>query len=113
MSSNTRDDIRKGMHVYSSDDQDVGHVEAIYPDSFAIHKGLFFSSDRYIPYSAVGLVENDRVILTMPADVVKDKEWTIRPDYEDHLGDPLQLLYDEGHGVEDPFDESEQNPNKP
>jgi len=33
-----------------------------------------------------------------------------RPNYEEHKGDPLQLFYDRGHGVSDPFDET--NPNK-
>jgi hypothetical protein len=113
MSSYTKDNIHTGMHVYSSDDHDVGHVAAVYPDSFEIHKGFFFPTDRYIPYSAVAFVENDRVVLTMPADVIKDKEWTKRPDYEDHLGDPLQLLYDQGHGVTDPFNEEPQNPDRP
>jgi hypothetical protein len=32
--------------------------------------------------------------------------WEKRPNYEDHLGDPTQLLYDRGHGVHDPFDEA-------
>ena len=27
-----------------------------------------------------------------------------RPDYEHHLGDPLQLFYDRGYVVHDPFD---------
>jgi hypothetical protein len=113
MSNYTKDNIQTGMHVYSSDDHDVGHVTAVYPDSFEIRKGLFFPSDRYIPYSAVAFAENDRVVLTMPADVIKDKEWTKRPDYEDHLGDPVQLLYDEGHGITDPFNEEPQNPDQP
>ena len=113
MSTYTKDHIHTGMHVYSSDGHDVGHVADVYPDSFKIHKGLLFSADRYIPYSAIAVVENDRVILTMPADVIKDKEWSVRPNYEDHLGDPLQLFYDEGHGIANPFDQTDQNPKRP
>ena len=113
MSSYTKDNVHTGMHVYSSDGHDVGHVAAVYPDSFKIHKGFFFSSDRYIPYSAIAFVENDRIVLTMPADVIKDKEWTVRPNYEDHLDDPLQLYYDEGHGVADPFNQTDPNPDRP
>ena len=113
MSSYTKDNVHTGMQVYSSDEHDVGHVAAVYPDSFKIHKGFFFSSDRYIPYSAIAFVENDRVVLTMPADVIKDKEWTVRPNYEDHLDDPLQLYYDEGHGVADPFNQTDPNPDRP
>jgi hypothetical protein len=103
-------DIHEHMHVYSSDDQDIGHIAKVYEDSFLVHKGYFFPTDRYIPYSAITTVANDRVNLSMDAEEAKLKEWEKRPDYEDHLGDPLQLLYDRGHGVQDPFDE--QNPDQ-
>ena len=99
------------MHVYSSDDQSLGHVAHIYEDSFKIEKGLLFHADRYIPYSAIASIDNDRVQLSMNADeITHNSEWEKRPDYEDHLGDPTQLLYDRGHGVHDPFDET--NPDK-
>ena len=103
-------DLHPHMHVYSSDNQDLGHVAEVYEDSFLVHKGYFFPKDRYIPYSAIANVENDRVQLTMTADEAKDMEWEKRPDYEHHLGDPEQLFYDRGHGVSDPFDET--NPDR-
>jgi hypothetical protein len=99
------------MHVYSSDNQDLGHVAHVYEDSFKIQKGFFFLSDRYIPYSAIAVVEDDRVRLLMDKEeATGNKEWESRPDYENHLGDPLQLNYDRGHGVHDPFDET--NPDR-
>ena len=99
------------MHIYSSDGQDLGHVAHIYEDSFQLQKGLIFHKDRYIPYSAIASVENDRVQLLMSKEEVNDNpEWGKRPDYEDHPGDPLQLFYDRGHGVHDPFDET--NPDR-
>ncbi|HLG63811.1 MAG TPA: hypothetical protein VKY19_17855 [Ktedonosporobacter sp.] len=48
--------------------------------------------------------------LSMSAGEVNEKEWEVRPDYEDHPGDPLQLFYDRGHGIHDPFDET--NPDR-
>jgi hypothetical protein len=51
------------------------------------------------------------VNLSMDAEEARLKQWEIRPDYEKHAGDPLELLYDRGHGVHDPFDE--QNPDQP
>jgi hypothetical protein len=98
--------VRQHMHVYSSDDQRLGHVAETFEDSFLVHKGFFFPRDRYIPYSAVGSVEGETIKLTLAADEAMDREWEKRPDYEDHLGDPTQLFYDRGHGVEDPFDET-------
>jgi hypothetical protein len=102
--------LHEHMHVYSVDNQNLGHVAEVFEDSFLIHKGFFFPKDRYIPYSAIATVDNDRVQLTMTADEIKDKEWEKRPDYENHPGDPTQLFYDRGHGVSDPFDET--NPNR-
>lgn len=106
----SQQNVHKHMHVYSSDNQDLGHIAEVYEDSFLVEKGLFFHTDRYFPYSAIANVDNDRVQLTLAAEDAKMKEWTKRPDYEDHPGDPLQLFYDRGHGVQDPFDE--ENPDK-
>lgn len=103
-------DVQKDMHVTSADNQDVGHIAEVYEDSFLIHKGLIFSKDRYIPYSAIATVGSNGVRLTMSADEVKDREWEMRPDYEKHPGDPLQHFYDRGHGIPDPFDQT--NPDK-
>ncbi|HEX4203207.1 MAG TPA: DUF2171 domain-containing protein [Ktedonobacteraceae bacterium] len=105
----TQNDVRTHMAVHDSADNDLGHVEEIYEDSFLMRKGLIFHHDRYIPYSAIARIDNEHVYLLMSKDEVNDKEWNKRPDYEDHEADPTQLLYDRGHGVTDPFDEI--NPN--
>ena len=102
----SQQNIHTTMHVYTLDEKDLGHIAKVYEDSFLIHKGYFFPTNRYIPYSAIDTVENDRVKLNMTADEARQKEWEKRPDYENHLYDPTQLFYDRGHGVQDPFDES-------
>lgn len=100
--------IHTSMHVYTLDGHALGHIAKVYEDSFLVHNGYFFPTDRYIPYSAIATIENDHIQLGMSADEAKQKEWEKRPDYEHHLGDPTQLYYDEGHGVPDPFiDESQ------
>lgn len=109
MTTWNRDNLRKHMTVYSSDNHKVGHVAEIYEDSFLVHKGFLFTKDSYIPYSAIAQVDNDDVKLTLTADEASAKEWQKRPDYENHLGDPTQLFYDRGHGVKDPFDEVDPN----
>ena len=106
----SQQDLHPHMHVYSSDNQELGHVAKTYEDSFLVRKGVVFHDDRYYPYSAIANVENDRVQLTMDAENAKLSEWKKRPDYEHHLGDPLQLFYDRGHGIHDPFDE--ENPDQ-
>jgi uncharacterized protein YrrD len=98
------------MHVYASDKSALGHIAEVYEDSFLVQKGLIFHKDRYIPYSAIATIENDGVYLIMGAQEANEMKWEKRPDYEDHLGDPTQLMYDRGHGINDPFDET--NPNQ-
>lgn len=97
-------DVKEGMHISTSDNQELGHVAKAYEDSMLVHKGYIFPTDRYIPYSLIASIENDRVQLNIPLEEAKEKIWTIRPDYEAHLGDPVQLFYDRGHDVHDPFD---------
>src|SRR5579872_1869614 len=103
-------DVHTHMQVYSSDNQKLGHVAEVYEDSFLVHKGYLFPKDRYITYDAIGSIEQERIELVMSAADALTKEWEKRPDYEEHLGDPTQLKYDRGHGVEDPFDET--NPDR-
>ncbi len=99
-------DVQKHMEVYSADDQKLGHVAEVYQDSFLVRKGIFFLTDRYIPYSAIRSIDNKRVQLTMEAEDARDREWKKRPAYEKHPGDVLQHFYDRGHGVQDPYEES-------
>ncbi len=107
MSDWNQQNLHTHMHVYSSDNQELGHVAHIYEDSFVVQKGHLFHKDRYIPYSAITSIENDRVSLLLSKDeVTENTEWDTRPDYENHPGDPVQLAYDRGHGVHDPFDET-------
>ena len=105
----TQANLHSHMQVYSVDNQDLGHVAEVFEDSFLIHKGFFFPKDRYIPYSAIQSIENDKVTLTMSAAETQDAEWGKRPDYEAHPGDPTQLFYDRGHGVDDPYEETSSN----
>jgi Uncharacterized protein conserved in bacteria (DUF2171) len=109
MSNWNQHDVRTHMQVFSSDNQKLGHVAEVYEDSFLVRKGFLFTSDRYIPYEAIRNIENEHIQLVMSAEDALTREWKIRPDYENHPGDPLQHLYDRGHGIHDPFDET--NPN--
>lgn len=106
MSNWGQKDLHKHMHVYASDNTNLGHIAAIYEDSFLIHKGIFLPKDRYIPYSAIMQIENDHVTLNMNAAEAQEIQWEIRPDYNEHLGDPTQLMYDRSHEVHDPFDDT-------
>jgi hypothetical protein len=113
MANWTQNEVHKHMKVYDKDNHSLGVVEKVYEDSFLIQKGLIFHKDRYIPFDAITSIENDHITLNMSREDVQQYEWKIRPDYEDHPGDPTQLFYDRGHGVHDPFDEEDEtNPDR-
>jgi hypothetical protein len=109
----TEQDLRPHMKVYSSNGEHVGHVADAYEDSFLIHKGYFFPTDRYLPYSAIAHLEENRIDLTLSSAEVQDTQWEKRPDYEHHLGDPTQLFYDRSHGINDPYDDTGFEPPNP
>ena len=110
MTNWTQSDVHKRMNVYDTNNVSVGKVEKVYEDSFLIQQGLIFHKDRYIPFGAIATIEQDHIQLNMSKDEVEQYEWKIRPDYEEHPGDPTQLFYDRGHGIQDPFDET--NPDR-
>jgi hypothetical protein len=102
----SQQDLHPHMRVYSFDHQYLGHTEEAYEDSFVVRKRVIFHDHRYYPYVAIENVEHDQVRLTMDAENANQLEWKKRPDYEHHLWDPLELFYDRGHGVHDPFDDT-------
>lgn len=97
-------DLRLHMRVVSADGEQVGHVGKIYADSFLVHKGYLFPIDRYLPYRVIARLEENEIHLALSSSQIEDVLWQKRPDYEHHLGDPLQIFYDEGHGVNNPYD---------
>lgn len=97
--------VRPHMKVYTSDAEHVGHIAEVYEDSFLVHRGYLFPVDRYIPYSAISRIEENEVHLSLDSEQIQDVLWKKRPDYEHHSGDPTQLFYERGHGINDPYDE--------
>ncbi len=108
-----KQNVRAHMRVYTSHDEQAGHVAAAYEDSFLIHKGYFLPVDRYVPYSLISGIEEDQVRLSLSSAQLAEPRWLKRPDYQHHLGDPTQLFYDEGHGVRDPYDDTGFEPPAP
>jgi hypothetical protein len=105
MSTGKQHAIYKHMYVYSADNSNLGQVAEVYEDSFLFHKGIF-AKKHYMPYELVTTVDNNRVNLRLSKDEAEEMKWEKRPDYEHHLGDPTQLFYDRGHGIHDPFGET-------
>lgn len=72
--ANTASQIREGMDVVGSDMRPVGVVRNVRDNDFRID--IPMQRDLYAPFDAVQNVTADRVILNIPADQVKDMNWS-------------------------------------
>lgn len=71
--------IQPGTRVYSSDEQHVGDIEAVALNHLLVRKGFFFSKERYIPFDAVGRIEQDGVFLTVAKAQLDTMAWDAPP----------------------------------
>lgn len=97
----TPDKIHKGMEVFSSENENLGHVEEVYNDSFLVQKGFIFHKDRYVPYDVISNIEGDRVLLMVSKTEAREMHWEERP--SEREGDLLQVFYDRGHDPTNPL----------
>ena len=79
--------IQTGTDVYGSDGEKVGSVAGISDNYFVIEKGFIFTTDIYVPMSAVTSVDDDRITLSMTKGQVEDADWAHEPTDEDHHDD--------------------------
>jgi hypothetical protein len=77
MSTGNRHAIHKQMHVYSSDNINLGQIVETYKDSFLLRKGLF-AKNRYIPYELIASVDDDRVNVRLSKDEADEMGETAR-----------------------------------
>jgi uncharacterized protein (TIGR02271 family) len=71
--------IQTGTSVYGSDNEKVGEVAGIADDYFVIEKGFIFTTDIYVPMSAVAGVDEDGIRLSLTKDQVENEDWTEAP----------------------------------
>jgi uncharacterized protein (TIGR02271 family) len=72
-------DIRHGWQVYGADGEKVGDVSDVQATYIVVSKGLIFTSERYVPVSAVTRVEHDRVYLDVTKDEIEARGWDTAP----------------------------------
>jgi len=78
----TQSDIRQiqeGSDVYGSDGEKIGSVSEIGPNHFVVKKGWLFTSDIYIPSSAISGVEQERVQLNVTKEEITRGGWDRPP----------------------------------
>ena len=77
--------IQTGTSVYGSDGEKIGDVAGVADNYFVIEKGFIFTTDIYVPMSAVSSADDDGVNLSLTKDEVENSDWSNQP--QDDLGD--------------------------
>jgi uncharacterized protein (TIGR02271 family) len=71
--------IETGTSVYGSDGEKIGEVAEVSNDYFVIEKGFIFTTDLFVPMSAISGVDDDGVRLSMTKDQVESSDWSEAP----------------------------------
>jgi uncharacterized protein (TIGR02271 family) len=79
MRNTSANQIKTGTDVYGSDGEKIGSIAGVADTYFVIEKGFIFTTDIYVPMSAVARVDDDKVMLSMTKDQVENEDWTREP----------------------------------
>jgi uncharacterized protein (TIGR02271 family) len=72
--------IEDGWDVFAADGQKVGDVKEARGTYFVVSKGALFPKELYIPATAITGVEQDRVNLNVPKDLIEAHGWDRPPE---------------------------------
>ena len=72
--------IQTGTSVYGSDNEKIGEVAGVTDEYFVIEKGFLFTTDIFVPMSAVTGVDEDGIRLSMTKDQVENEDWSAAPE---------------------------------
>lgn len=73
-------DIQTGTTVYSSDGEKIGDVAGVADNYFIIEKGFIFTTDIYVPMSAVSSADDNGINLSLTKDEVEHSDWSSQPE---------------------------------
>ena len=77
--ANTATQIETGTSVYGRDGEKIGEVAGTADSYFIIEKGFIFTTDVYVPMSAVSGVDGDGVRLSLTKQEVENEDWSSMP----------------------------------
>ena len=75
--------IQTGTNVYGSDGEKIGDVAGVADRYFIIEKGFLFTTDIYVPLSAVASADEDAITLSMTKEEVENSDWSSEPSDDD------------------------------
>lgn len=67
--------IRQGWDVFGAAGEKVGDVKEIGSNYLVVSRGFLFTTERYIPYSAISAVENARIYLNVTKEEIESLGW--------------------------------------
>lgn len=79
MNSSYASQVNIGTDVYGSDDDKIGSVADIGPNYFIVEKGFLFTTDMYVPMTAIASATEDRIYLNVAKDQVDQQGWDEPP----------------------------------
>ena len=65
-----------GTSAYTSDGEKIGDIVEVQSNYFVIEKGIIFTTDLYIPTSAVASRDDDGVRLSLSKNQIEDGDWS-------------------------------------
>ena len=80
MTNTYANQIETGDSVYGSDGEKIGDIAGFADEYFIIEKGFLFTTDVYIPLSAVASVNDDGVQLSMTKAEVENSDYSSAPE---------------------------------
>lgn len=69
------DQIQDDSDVLDANGDKVGSLDELHPNYLTVSKGFIFTSERYIPLSAIDRVEGDKIYLNVTKDDIDDRNW--------------------------------------
>ena len=79
MQTQTQTPLELGASVYGSDGEKIGEIAEVQNGYFVIEKGFIFTTDLYIPTTAVVSRDDDGVRLSMTKGEIENGEWSSPP----------------------------------
>ncbi len=67
--------IESGWDVFDANGDKVGDASGVEGDYLIVSKGFLFKTDRYVPFSAISDVRDDRVYLSATKEELDSGEW--------------------------------------
>ena len=65
-----------GTSAYTSDGEKIGDIVEVQSNYFVVEKGIIFTSDLYIPMSAIDSRDDEAVRLSLTKDEIDNGDWS-------------------------------------